>query len=832
MGQILRNDPRDGRRGLLIPAVGIQRYEAPIEGFTIMGGEGAESMKGVETGRYFGKSQPRFEDARLLTGRGRFVDDIHPPGCLHAAVLRSPHVHAKIRSIRTDAASALDGVRLVLTAADLGDLAAPLPQLVPHAAIKDPRTPTPLAVGKVRYEGEPVAVVVAGDRYTAEDALELIEVDYEALPPVTEVEAALDEGGALVHEEIGSNVAADFLQVVGDPDGAFAGADVVIKKRFVIDRGASIAMEGRGVLAEWDARDRKLKVHVSTQAPVPLRAGLAQILGLPEHDVRLIAPDVGGGFGPKAIIFYPEEILVPHCAMLLGSPVKWIEDRREHFLASTQERAQVHQAEIAFAKDGTLLGVRDDFLLDAGAYVPYGIIVGIVTSTTLPGPYRVRNYRSRLRSVYTNRITVTPYRGAGRPQAVFVIERLFDEAAKALGMDPLALRAKNLIQPDEFPWDMGMIYQDTSDVIYDSGDYPACQRTAVEAVGYEEFRKSGKAAYRKEGRYVGIGVANYVEGTGIGPYEGARVYVEPTGDVFVGTGSGATGQGAETTFSQIAAEALGIDPGRIRVATGDTDKFHWGVGNYASRTAVVTGSAVHKAAVKVREMMAKVAAEELEAPPESLVFDDGHVYVEGAPARKLTFRDVARLANPLRGNLPADFIPGLEATEFHVPKTAAFSSGTHAAIVEVDPDRCDIKILKYVIVHDCGNMINPKIVDGQIKGGFAQGLGGAFYEKLVHDKQSGALLTASLMDYCVPTASEVPEVEIHHLVTPSPINPLGVKGCGEGGTIPVPTVIAQAVQDALSEFGVEIDAVPLGPGILHSLLREKRGGEGEGGARP
>lgn len=776
-------------------------------------------------GLYFGKSQPRFEDTRLLTGRGRYVDDIQPPRCLHAAILRTPHVHAKISSIDTSTARALEGVELILTAEDLGGLAAPLPQLVPHPTLKNPRTPTPLAVGKVRYEGEPVAVVVAEDRYTAEDAAELIQVDYDPLPPVTDLEDALDEGGPLVHEDTGSNVAADFLQVVGDPDKAFSDADVVVSKRFVVDRGASIPMEGRGVLAEWNGRDRKLQIHVSTQAPVPLRAGLAQMLGLPEHDVRLVAPDVGGGFGPKAIIFYPEEILIPYCSMQLDRPVKWIEDRREHFLASTQERVQIHDAEIAFMKDGTLLGVRDDFLMDAGAYVPYGLIVGIVTSTTLPGPYRVRNYRSRLRSIYTNRITVTPYRGAGRPHAVFVIEKLFDEAARALEMDPLELREKNLIQPDEFPWDMQMIYQDTSDVIYDSGNYPACQRTAAEAVGYRQFQEIDRAAYRKEGRYVGIGVANYVEGTGIGPYEGAKVYVEPTGDVFVGTGSGATGQGAETTFAQIAAEALGVGPERIRVATSDTDKFHWGVGNYASRTAVVTGSAVHKAATKVRAMMAKVAAEELEADSDSLVFEEGSVYVEGSPSKKLTFQDVARLANPLRGNLPSDFVPGLEATEFHVPKTASYSSGTHAAIVEVDPSRCDIKVLKYVIVHDCGNMINPMVVDGQVKGGLAQGMGGAFFEKLVHDEDSGALLTTSLMDYCVPTASEVPEPEVHHLITPSPMNPLGVKGCGEGGTIPAPTVIAQAVQDALSELGIQIDSIPLSPGVLHDLLTAARATE-------
>ena len=779
-------------------------------------------MTGPMTGRYFGKSQPRFEDPRLLTGTGRYVDDYQPPGCLHAAVLRSPHTHARIRSIETEAARSLAGVHLVLTADDLGDLGGPLPLLVPHASLTDPKTPTPLAVAKTRYEGEPVAVVVAVDRYTAEDALELIRVDYEPLPPVVDVEAAVAEGGPLVHEETGSNVVADFVQVVGDPEKAFAEADVVIQKRFVIDRGASIPMEGRGVLAEWKPRDRKLTVYVSTQAPVPLRAGLAQILGLPEHDVRLVAPDVGGGFGPKAIIFYPEEILIPHCSIRLGRPVKWIEDRREHFLASTQERVQVHDAEIAFAKDGTLLGVKDEFLMDAGAYVPYGLIVGIVTSTTLPGPYRLRNYRSRLRAVYTNRITVTPYRGAGRPQAVFVMERLFDAAAGALGVDPMELRAKNLIQPDEFPWDVGMIYQDTSDVIYDSGNYPACQRTAVEKIGYESFRKTGKASYQKQGRCVGIGIANYVEGTGIGPYEGAKVYVEPTGDVFVGTGCGATGQGAETTFSQIAAEVLGIDPGRIRVATSDTDKFHWGVGNYASRTAVVTGTAVYNAARKVRETMARLAAEALEVGPENLDFQDGRVFVKGAPSRGLTFADVARLANPLRGNLPSGFVPGLEATEFHAPRTASFSSGTHAAIVEVDPALCDIRVLKYVVVHDCGNKINPMIVEGQVKGGLAQGIGGAFYEKLVYDEHSGALLTASLMDYCVPTASEVPDAEIHHVVTPSPNNPLGVKGCGEGGTIPVPTVIAQAVEDALSDFGVEIDSLPLSPKVLHQLIRRGR----------
>ena len=771
--------------------------------------------------RYLGARIPRNEDPLLLQGRGLFVDDVRLPEMAHAAVLRSPHAHALIRRIDTARARAALGVVAVYTHADLGALNGPLPKLIPHPTLVHHKTQYALAPDTVRYAGEAVAFVVAESRYAAEDALDLIAVEYEPLPAAATLEAAAAPGAPLVHEEIGTNIAARYTQRVGGVEQAFAEAPRRFRERLVIDRGASCPMETRGVVASWDARSGRLDVWDSTQAPIPIRNGLAAMFGLLQQNVRVVAPDIGGGFGPKIMMFYPEEILVPWAAMRLGRPVKWIEDRRENFVATNQEREQIHEAEIAVDADGRIRGVRTVFLYDAGAYNPYGLIVPIVAGTTLPGPYRIPNYHCEFAAVFTNKTPVSPYRGAGRPHGVFVMERLLDRVARELGMDRAEVRRRNLIQPDEFPYDVGLIYQDNAPLRYDSGDYPACLDRALEVIRYAEW-PARQRAYRAEGRCLGLGVACYVEGTGIGPYEGCRITVEPSGTVFVATGVGTQGQGHMTAFAQIAADALGVAPRDVSVHTGDTGLFNWGTGTFASRAAVVAGNAVALAAQAVRDKVRVVAAGLLEAPADEIALEGGRVFVRGVPARSLSLGEVAVAANPLRFAMPAEWEgPGLEAIRYFAPAQGTFSNGVHACVVEVDPDTGMLTVPRYAVVHDCGRVINPLILDGQIHGGVAQGLGGAFWEKLAYDGQAQPLST-TFMDYLVPTAAEVPPVEVEHLETPSPLNPLGVKGAGEAGVIPVAAALAQAIEDALAPLGVRVAEMPLSPNRLRQLIAEAR----------
>lgn len=769
--------------------------------------------------RWLGARIKRNEDPRLLTGHGLFVDDVQLPGMLHAAVLRSPHAHARL--LRVDVRRAVEHpeVVLVLTHADLPPaLQQPLPKLIPHPTLRHHKTQYALAPDKARHVGEPVAFVVATSRYAAEDALDLIEVEYEPLPAVVDLEEAAAGRPVLVHEDIGTNVAAHYVQRVGDYEAARARAHRVVARRFVVDRGCASPLETRGVVAHWDAKVRQLTVWDSTQAPIPIRNGLAALLGLPQRDVRVVAPDVGGGFGPKIMMFYPEEVLVPLAAMRLGRPVKWVEDRREHFVATNHERTQIHDAEIAVDEDGRILGVRTVFLHDAGAYIPYGLIVPIVAECTLPGPYRVPNYHAEFRAVFTNKTIVSPYRGAGRPHGVFVMERLLDLAARELGLDRAEIRRRNFIQPDQFPYDVGLIYQDNAPLVYDSGDYPAALERALEAVGYDRWPEE-KARYRAEGRRVGLGFACYVEGSGIGPYEGCRVTVEPSGKVYVATGVGTQGQGHFTSLAQVVADALGVDVGDVHVVTGDTAAFGWGTGTFASRAAVVAGSAAHLAAQAVREKALQVAATLLEASPPDLELVDGQVRVRGAPSRSVSLGEVARAANPLRGVIPSEWEgPGLEATRYFAPPRGTFANGVHAALVEVDPETATIRFLRYVVVHDCGVVLNPLILDGQIHGGVAQGIGGSFFERLVYDEY-GQLLSGSFLDFQIPTAMEIPEIEVHHLETPSPLNPIGAKGAGEGGVIPVPALLAQAIEDALDDLDLEVTQMPLHPDALFRLIR-------------
>ncbi len=773
------------------------------------------------TTRYFGKPIKRNEDPRLLTGQALFVDDVHLPDMLHVAFVRSDLAHARIRRIDASAARERPGVVAVYTAEDLGDYWQPGPLLVPPPPVKDivfhQRTQVPLAKDKVRHAGEAVAMVVAESRYIAEDAAEEIFVEYEPLPGVVDLEEALAPDAPRVHEDLESNLAAHVIQEKGSYAAAREQADVVIARRFVYDRGTAAAMENRGIVAHWDHKSQHLTVWDTTQAPIPIRNGLAAMLGLSEHQVRVIAPFIGGGFGPKIMMFYPEEVLLPWVSMQLKRPVKWIEDREENFYATTQERGQIHQAEMALTKDGRILGVKDVFLHDTGAYDPYGLTVPINSQCTLLGCYDVPNYYSEFRVVFTNKPIVTPYRGAGRQHGVFVMERLLDLAARELGLDRAEIRRRNFIPPEAFPYNNEIIYQDFAPLVYDSGNYEPALDKALELIDYQRFIQEEQPRLRAQGRKVGLGIVTYVEGTGIGPYEGARVTVEASGKVSVATGIGTQGQGHFTSFAQLVAEQLGVDVRDIFLVTGDTDQFYWGAGTFASRGAVVAGNAIHAGAQAVRHKILKMASQELEVAEEDLELVDGTVRVKGVPDSAIKLGELAVKANPLRGAVKPDAEPGLEATAYFGPERGATASGVHAMILEIDPETMLVEIQKYVVVHDCGKVINPLILEGQIQGGVAQGIGNAFYEQLFFS-ENGTLLNASFMDYLLPTATDVPTILSDHLETPSPLNPLGVKGAGEAGAIPVGPLFAQAVEDALNIPGLEIREIPLSPNRLFQLI--------------
>ena len=789
----------------------------------------------------FGASIPRREDLRLAAGDGRYLDDIGHQA-LAAAFLRSPHAHARVRDIDVSGALEVDGLVAVYTYEDLdGRVAEPLPLLIPHPSLHAPRTAYPLANGIVRHVGEPVVMVVARDRYLAEDAVDRVIVDWEPLPAVVGLPAAFEARHA-VHADVPDNVAAHMVQTVGDAPAAIGAAPYTMDLTLEIERSASMPLEGKGVLARWDADDRSLRVYSSTQTSTSVRFALAAKLDLPVDRVEVVTPDVGGGFGVKIVHPWPEEVLVAWAALRLGREVKWVEDRREHFISSAHERGQLHTVKVGFDADGHILGLDVRFLHDNGAYIPYGIIVPIISSTQLLGPYKLGAYRVEFHSMYTNTVIVTPYRGAGRPHGVFVMERVMDALADRLGLDRAEVRRRNMIGPDEMPYDQGMIFQDGRPLIYDTGDFPETLRRALAMVDWSGFQAVRDAA-RAEGRRVGIGVAAYVEGTGVGPYEGAHVRVDTTGDVVVATGLTTQGQGHETVFAQIAAQELGVPVERVKVTTGDTRRFKYGVGTFASRAAVMSGNAVAAAAGKVRAKALRIAAQALGADLTELVLSDGEIAVRGfgPDGPRIALATVAVLANPLRyafdeeakratqfagppsdgPPVPEGEEPGLEATGWYSPIRTTFANGAHAVIVETDPETAEIRILRYCVVHDCGRMINPMIVEGQVHGGVAQGVGGALYERMVYDPD-GQLLNASFMDFLMPYASEVPHIEIDHLASPSPLNPLGVKGIGEAGLIPGHAVIASAVEDA---EGFRIDRMPISPSELFDLRRRHAAGE-------
>ena len=768
---------------------------------------------------------PRNEDARLLTGRALFVDDVQLPGMLHVAFVRSEHAHGRVTGVDAAAARARPGVRAVFTAADLGAYLKPGPILVPPPPIPNlvfnPCTQLPLATGKVRHAGEPIAMVVADSRYIAEDAIRDVVVDIDPIEAVVDLEKALAPGAPLIHEHLGSNVAAHVLQRKGDYAAAKKNADLIVRRRFHYDRGVSAPIENRAVAVDWNAKSEEMTIWDTTQAPIPIRNGLAAMLGLLQSQVNVIAPFVGGGFGPKIMMFYPEEVLLPWAAMRLNRPLKWTEDRQENFYATTQERGQVHDAEMALSRDGRILGVHDVFLFDTGAYDPYGLTIPINSQCTLLGPYDIPSYESEFTAVFTNKTIVTPVRGAGRQHGVFVSERLLDLSARELAIDRVEIRRRNLLAPDRFPVNHEIMFQDSAPLVYDSGDYLPALDQAAAIIGYDTFVREEQPKLRAGGRRVGIGVVCYVEGTGIGPYEGARVTVEPSGKVRCATGVGTQGQGHFTVFAQLVADVLGVDVEDVRVVTGDTREFHWGTGTFASRGAVVAGSACHAAATAVREKVVALASSVLNVPRERLELEGGRVFDRDARDRGISLGELSGKANPLRGAVRPGTEPGLEATAYFGPDRGSTASGVHAMIVEVDPETAMVEIKRYLVVHDCGTIINPMIVEGQIHGGVAQGIGNAFYEQLVYDDQ-GQLLNASFMDYLIPTATDVPPIETAHRETPSPYNPVGLKGVGEAGCIPTGALFAQAVEDALAGTGVEITEIPLSPNRLFELIEAAR----------
>ncbi len=778
------------------------------------------------TKKYIGKRIKRNEDPRLLTGQALFVDDVEIPGMLHAAFVRSDYAHARILSIDTEEALKRPGVMAIYTAEDMGEdwelgppLVSPPPTL--EDVIFNSRRQAPLAKGKVHHAGEAVAVVIAESRYIAEDAVEDIWVDYEPLPIVVDIEKGIQPDSPVVHDDMDSNLAAHIHQRKGDYEAAKDEADLVIKKRFVIDRGAAVAMENRGIVAYWEERSQQMTIWDTTQAPIPIRNGTAARLGLAENQVRVIAPFLGGGFGPKMMMFYPEEMLIPWISMQMCRPIKWIEDRRENFYATTQERGQIHDVELVLSKDGKILGLKDDFLHDTGAYDPYGLTIPLNTQSHVMGPYTTENFSSEIKVVFTNLPITTPVRGAGRPQGVFIIERMLDIAAKKLNVDLLEIRKKNFIPPDAFPYDHEIIDQAFAPLVLDSGNYKPVLEKAAELVGYKEFIKNEQPRLRAEGKHIGIGILPFIETTGVGPYEGARVQIEPNGKVNMATGIGTQGQGHFTSFAQIVAEQLGVKVNDVRIVTGDTSEFHWGTGTFASRGAVVAGNAIHAASVGVRNKVLKLASKVLEAPEEELELEDGMVRVADVPRMSISLGELAAMANPLRGAVEPGTEPGLEATDYFGPQYGATAFGCHAMIIEVDPETMMIEIKRYITVEDCGTVLNPLILEGQIHGGVSMGIGNAYYEKL-HWDENGQLLNASLADYLIVTAHEMPrKIEIGHMETKSPFNELGSKGVGEAGAIPVPACFAQALENAFEDVDLEILEMPLSPNRLFELLKQK-----------
>ena len=723
--------------------------------------------------KFIGDRLLRKEDPRLVQGRGRYVADIALPGMLHAAILRSPHAHARVGVIDAERALKAPGVAGVVTFADLGEAARPLPVVPPHPMLRAKNFRL-LAGDRARFVGEAVAVVLADTRYAAEDARALVDVAYEPLPSAQEPTAP---ASALVHDDIAGNLAGRLTLSRGD---------------VAIGRAGGQPMETRGLIAEYNAMAGLLTVWASSQVPHQVRQFVCDLLGLEPHRVRVLAPDVGGGFGAKLIV-YPEDVLIPFLALRFGRPVRWVEDRLEHMLTATQERTQVHTVTVGFDDEGRLLALRDQFVHDTGAYTPRGLVVPLLSASMLAGPYRIPNVEVSFDSVYSHRVPVTPYRGAGQP---------------------------NLVQPADMPYDVGLPnYRGSGNVVYDSGDYPAVLRRAMEMSDYERLAKECLRA-RQDGRLLGLGIACYVELTGVGPFEGATIRADAAGRITVFTGVPSQGQGLETTLAQVAAGELGVTPDEVSVVGGDTLGIGQGIGTFASRAAVVGGSAVALAARALRAKAVRLAAQQL-GVAEDDIQQNGLVFVERAnPERRIELGRLAAVA--AMATAAHGVAPGLEATHYFQPPDIAYASGAHVVLAELDADTMQVRIAGYWVSHDSGRLINPTIVEGQIQGAVALGLGSALFEEIRYDA-AGQPLAASYMDYALPRSDDVPPLLIDHLETPSPLNPLGLKGVGESGTLPVAAVVASAVEDALAERGIRVEQMPLTPAALRRLLRPELG---------
>ena len=786
--------------------------------------------------RYIGRSVQRFRDPFFVTGKGKFVADVCLPGMLHAAILRSPYAYAKINSINTKKASRHPGVVAVVTGIEAAKLSKPIPFMYSPTGFGSKTADVyGLATDRARYVGEPVAAVVAVNKLVAYEALELVEVDYTPLTPVVDAERALEPGSPLVYEPWGDNLLLKMSFRGGDVDRAFKEADYVIKDSLKSHRYTGVPIEPRAYVADYDRANGKLTLYATTQQPHPLRTTLAAALDIPENNIHVIQPDVGGAFGVKTPP-YQEEILLPILAISTGKPVKWVEERRENFLAGGHAREMVHHFEVAFNRDGRVVGLREKMIADTGAPSPLiGWGMAFVGAIHIPGVYKIENVEVESLMVVTNKAPWNAYRGYGKENSNLLMERCMDLVARKLGISPIETRLKNFVQPQEFP------FKQVSGQVLDSGDYPKVLNRLLQMSEYDELREE-RERLRRQGKYVGIGVVFEVAPGGaclpdsyITGYDGTTVRVAPTGKVTVLTGITSPGTGNETMIGQVVADELGTSIGDVSVIQGDTDMCPYGLGNFSDRSTIVGASSAMLAAKDIREKMLKVAASMLEASPEDLDIEESRIFVKGVPSKFLKFADVSQAIYRRPYDCAIDIEPGLEATRYfrtlnatHIPDEQgristypSYPNMAHLAFVEVDGETGEVKILKYAAVHDCGFVMNPMMVEGQLHGGIVQGIGGALYENLVYD-DSGQLLTTTFMDYPIPTSMEVPRIEVANHETKSPFTPYGTKGVGESGPVGAPSVLISAVEDALSSLGVKITELPLTPNKVWELIRDAK----------
>ena len=772
-------------------------------------------------GKLFGKDIKRLEDPVLLRGEAHFADDIRLPEMAHACFVRSPFAHALVKGINSSAAEEIEGVIAVVTLADLR------PQLLSELLVVGLPSPSyrqhsdrpVLAFEEVSYVGEPVAVVVARSRHIAEDAAAIVDVDYEALPAISDCKKALEDGSPTARAGAPHNLMAEFLQEYGDVDAAFSNSPHVFKESLLVHRGGSHSIECRGCVARYEDITDELTLWTSHQMPHSLMRTFVEITGLDENKVRIVTPHVGGGFGPKLVV-YQEDVSLLLASKLLKLPIKWIEDRREHFTNTTQERDQYWDVEIAVDEEGLIQGVRGGVIHDHGAYTARGVNLPYNAAETIPLAYEIKNFKMAVRVALTNKVPVTPVRGAGHPQGVFVMERLLDRAARELNIDRAEIRRRNLIPGDQMPYEKPLKTRGGMPVLLDSGNYPKCQAIAEEAADWAGFPARQKAALAN-GRYLGIGMSNFVKGTGRGPFEQVTVRIGPSGKVHVYTGGVNIGQGTHTMLAQIVGEQLGADMNNVTLVGGDTHATALGIGTSNSRLAVVAGTSAHVAAVKVREKALKVASQLLEASQEDLEIIDGDVVVRGTDMR-ISLGDVANAVAGTPGYaLPEGTEPGLEATENVVLDNLAFANGTNVIEVEVDPDTGGVKILKFILAHDSGVIINPMMADGQIFGSAAHGIGNSLFEWMGYDDDANPV-TTNFGEYLLVTATEMPHVQVIHHESPSPLNPLGVKGVGECGVVPTPAAVISAVENALQPFGARFSKAPVSPSEIIGMIKQGR----------